>query len=76
MFVPPDACCVRAADVRSCLPFLQPQKSNAGVHGNSLEKALRNNRYKCAFTGSEPDEVSLRTYQVHKVQILSHGSSF
>uniref|UniRef100_H3C9V7 Uncharacterized protein n=1 Tax=Tetraodon nigroviridis TaxID=99883 RepID=H3C9V7_TETNG len=33
-----------AADVRSCLPFLQPQKSNAGVHGNSLEKALRNNR--------------------------------
>lgn len=44
MLVLPDACHVRAADVRNCLPFPQRQKTSAGVHGNSLEKALKNNR--------------------------------
>lgn len=33
-----------AADVRSRLPFLRRRKNSACVHGNSLEKALRNNR--------------------------------
>ncbi|XP_076586697.1 regulator of G-protein signaling 3-like [Chaetodon auriga] len=33
-----------AADVRSRLPFLRRRKNSSCVHGNSLEKALRNNR--------------------------------
>ncbi|XP_027140241.1 regulator of G-protein signaling 3-like isoform X1 [Larimichthys crocea] len=33
-----------AADVQSRLPFLRRRKNSACVHGNSLEKALRNNR--------------------------------
>ncbi|TDH13401.1 hypothetical protein EPR50_G00057340 [Perca flavescens] len=33
-----------AADVRSRLLFLRRPKNSTGVHGNSLEKALRNNR--------------------------------
>ncbi|XP_035854931.1 regulator of G-protein signaling 3-like isoform X2 [Sander lucioperca] len=33
-----------AADVRSRLLFLRRPKNSSGVHGNSLEKALRNNR--------------------------------
>lgn len=56
-----DACRVRAADVRSCLPFLQPQKISTGGHGNSLEKALRNKRYQGASTAPEPEEASGRT---------------
>ncbi|XP_070819923.1 regulator of G-protein signaling 3-like [Chaetodon trifascialis] len=32
------------ADVRSRLPFLRRRKNSSCVHGNSLEKALRNNR--------------------------------
>ncbi|KAM9360742.1 regulator of G-protein signaling 3-like [Symphorus nematophorus] len=34
----------QAADVRSRLLFLRRRKNSACVHGNSLEKALRNNR--------------------------------
>ncbi|XP_028270001.1 regulator of G-protein signaling 3-like isoform X2 [Parambassis ranga] len=33
-----------AADVRSRLAFLRRRKNSVGSHGNSLEKALRNNR--------------------------------
>lgn len=33
-----------AADVRNHLAFLRRRKNSAGIHGNSLEKALRNNR--------------------------------
>ncbi|XP_061585593.1 regulator of G-protein signaling 3-like [Cololabis saira] len=33
-----------AADVRSRLAFLRRRKNGTGIHGNSLEKALRNNR--------------------------------
>uniref|UniRef100_A0A3B4ZII9 RGS domain-containing protein n=1 Tax=Stegastes partitus TaxID=144197 RepID=A0A3B4ZII9_9TELE len=35
---------LRAADVRSRLAFLRRRKNSTGYHGNSLEKALRNNR--------------------------------
>ncbi|KAM4578527.1 regulator of G-protein signaling 3-like [Fundulus diaphanus] len=33
-----------AADLQSRLAFLRKRKSPSGIHGNSLEKALRNNR--------------------------------
>ncbi|XP_059193966.1 regulator of G-protein signaling 3-like [Centropristis striata] len=33
-----------AADVRTRLPFLRRRKNSPFIHGNSLEKALRNNR--------------------------------
>ncbi|KAK5617293.1 hypothetical protein CRENBAI_008344 [Crenichthys baileyi] len=33
-----------AADIQSRLPFLRRRKNYAGIHGNSLEKALKNNR--------------------------------
>ncbi|XP_053180716.1 regulator of G-protein signaling 3-like [Scomber japonicus] len=35
---------ILAEDVRSRLPFLQRRKNSSCFHGNSLEKALRNNR--------------------------------
>uniref|UniRef100_A0A3Q0RF52 RGS domain-containing protein n=1 Tax=Amphilophus citrinellus TaxID=61819 RepID=A0A3Q0RF52_AMPCI len=37
-------CLLRAADVRGRLAFLRRRKNSTGVRGNSLEKALRNNR--------------------------------
>ncbi|MEQ2265265.1 hypothetical protein XENORESO_004616, partial [Xenotaenia resolanae] len=33
-----------AADIQSRLAFLRRRKNYAGIHGNSLEKALKNNR--------------------------------